>query len=315
MRTLIPVRKSDRAFTLIELLVIVLVLCLILAALLPSLARPRVNSRPLKDSTQIRGIHQGMVLWAQNNQDRYPIPSDIDKDNATIKLADGKDPESKNTTANIISIMIYNGYFSPELCVSPAEANADIRSYDGYQYSNPSAAANPTKALWDPAFVADFTTKGKVGGFSYAHGMPHGERLKDWSNTFGATEAILGNRGPEIASVAKKTNPKSAPTRLGSGTPGEVAINMKIKNSNTLVIHGGRTTWEGNIAYNDNHVNFETSMTPDNVEYHDGKNAWKDCLFFDEPDDVTPNRPGRNAFLGSFVKAGAKAGDWKTIWD
>jgi hypothetical protein len=34
------------------------------------------------------------------------------------------------------------------------------------------------------------------------------------------------------------------------------------KNSNTLLIHGGRTTWEGNIAYNDNHVNFETRPTP-----------------------------------------------------
>lgn len=315
MRTLKPVRKSDRAFTLIELLVVVLVVIILIAAFL-LLQRPnRHPVRHLKDSTQIRGIHQGMVLWAQNNQDRYPIPSDIDKDDATIKLAEGEDPESKNTTANIISIMIYNGYFSPELCVSPAEANADIRAYDKYQYSSPPAATNPAKALWDPAFTADFTSKSKSAtapsGLSYAHAMPHGERLKEWSNTFVETQPIVGNRGPEIASVAKKSKPSS----LGKGEAGEVTINMKIKNSNTLLIHGGRATWEGNIAYNDNHVNFETSMAPETVPYSDGKHFWRDCLFFEEPDDLTPNRPGRNAFLGNFIKAGAKASDWKSIWD
>ena len=37
--------------------------------------------------------------------------------------------------------------------------------------------------------------------------------------------------------------------------------------SNTLLIHGGRTTWEGNVAYNDNHVNFETRPDPETLPF------------------------------------------------
>ena len=42
------------------------------------------GGRLVKDSTQIRGIHQGMVLWAQNNKDQYPLPSVIDAHNDTV---------------------------------------------------------------------------------------------------------------------------------------------------------------------------------------------------------------------------------------
>ena len=37
--------------------------------------------------------------------------------------------------------------------------------------------------------------------------------------------------------------------------------------SNTLLIHGGRTTWEGNIAYNDNHITFETRPDPETTPF------------------------------------------------
>lgn len=287
-------RKRGRAFTVIELVVAVIVVLVLVAILLPAMAPSRCHGcRQIKDSTQIRGIHQGMVLWAQNNKDRYPLPSEIDAGNVTV-AEDG----AKDTTANIMSVLIYNGFFSPELCVSPAEANAAIKVMPDYSYSNPAKAVNPAKALWDPAFSTDFTG-GKSGYFSYAHMLPADERLKnDWSNTFDATRAVIGNRGPRIASM---TTGRKGRTYTPAGP-----------SSNTYLIHGGKSTWEGNIAFNDNHIDFVTRWDPETTTYKDaGGAAWSDCLFFDEPDDAA----ARNNYLGNFIKAGAAKTDFTAIWD
>lgn len=289
-------RKMRRGLTWVDVVVAVLLLGLIGVVLLSSMGRARGHGgRQLKDSTQIRGIQQGLILWANNNQDRYPLPSLVDKDGTTI----AGEADEKDTTANMVSLMIFNGFFSPEICVSPAESNGAIRIFDKYQYTDPSGATDPKKALWDPGFRADFTTG--EGNFSYGHAVLWGERKERWKadQSFDAGYAILGNRGPEIASVAKKKSPEVKPT----------LVNPK---SNTLLIHGPRTTWEGNIAYDDYHINFETSLAPEGVLYKDAeKKEWRDTLFLDEPDDPT----GSNAMLGIVVKSGKAREDWKLIWD
>jgi hypothetical protein len=128
--------------------------------------------------------------------------------------------------------------------------------------------------------------------------LPADERLAIWANTFKATEAALGNRGPEISGVKTTKRDRTFTTVLPS--------------SNTYLIHGGRTTWEGNIAYNDNHVNFETRIAPEATQYKDGSGVeWFDCLFFDEPDDPA----SKNNYLGNFVKAGTTKAEFRSIWD
>jgi len=286
--------KRRRGLTWVDVVAVVVVLGLIGVVLLPLVGRRTSHSAGhLKDSTQIRGVHQGMVIWAESHDGRYPLPSLADKGGTTIAGAD----DEKDTTANMISLMIFNGFISPDLCVSVAESNPAIRVFDKYQYTDPSGAADPKKALWDPGFRADFTTG--EGNFSYAHAVLWGERKERWRQSFDAGRPIIGNRGPEIAGVAKKKAPEVKPT----------LVNPKSK---TLLIHGPRDTWEGNIAYDDNHVNFETSLAPEGVLYKDAeKKEWRDTLFFDEADDPT----GLNAMLGIVVKCGKAKEDWKLIWD
>ncbi|MFZ4576503.1 MAG: type II secretion system protein [Phycisphaerales bacterium] len=254
--------RRKKGFTLIELLVVIAIIALLIGILLPALGKARAASRQLKDSTQIRSIHQAMILWASNNSDKYPIPSEVDRGHQT--LANGV----KDITRDIFSVLIYNGYFSPEICVSPAESNGNIKIYDHYQYSEPQAAAGDKKlAAWDPAFRAlntDSVRTGNLandpGGFSYGHTPTVRARRPKWSNSFLSTDAAIGNRGPAYTNSGSGATLSwtllNSTARTGGGT---TPIGL---GSNTLAIHGSRTSWEGNISFNDNHVTFETRPDP-----------------------------------------------------
>lgn len=262
---------------------------------------PRDTARQLKDATQIRNLIQAMVVFAMNNQDNYPLPSLLDRANHTVAEPGG----AKDTTANIISILVFQGTVSTELLVSPAETNPNIRVFNKYEFADPKSAVTPARALWDPALSADFTD-GNTGHISYAHLLPSGPRRAMWSNTFSTLEVALGNRGPEIASVTANSR-------------GMVTATPARDDSNTYRIHGGPDSWEGNIAYNDAHVAFERTygprVDPSTAKWptytdRDGKTI-VDTLFYDEPDDES----GANVFLGIFTKGGEKPSEFKAIWD
>jgi type II secretory pathway pseudopilin PulG len=281
-------------YTLADLLVVVIVLAIVGALLLPLVrpARP-IGSRQFKDSTQVRGIHQGMILFAQSNQDRFPLPSQLDAAGHTLP----GDAAAKDTTANIISMLIYQGFFSPELTVSPSESNPKIRVFGKYQYGDPSGTVKPRQALWDPAFAADFTAG--EANLSYAMTPMWSKERVETVTGFNSLQAVLGSRGPQIAGVTYNRAGEATPRRMNAG-------------SHTDLIHGGRDTWEGNISYGDNSVNFETVMMPERLKWKDrAGSAFGDVLFYDEPGDTTDT----NAFLGIFVNTGATKDQWRAIWD
>ncbi|HYE63651.1 MAG TPA: hypothetical protein VD997_16790 [Phycisphaerales bacterium] len=230
---------------------------------------------------------------SSTQNDSFVLPSWVDKVDTTV----AGDPSAKDTTANVVSYMIYNGFIGPELCVSPAETNPAIQINTTFQYSNPAAAVEPAMALWDPAFSVDFTN-GKVGNFSYAHLFPFGTRKIKWSNSFSATEPVIGNRGPRVSSVDYSSDPMRPQM-------------VYDRNSFTMAIHGPRRSWEGHVAYNDNHVDFETTLAPKASTFKKSSISFADCLFFDEPEDTDD----LNTLLGIFTTAGPANIDWTHIWD
>jgi hypothetical protein len=271
-----------------------------------ALAKARQAARQQKDASQLRGIHQGLVMWAQNNDDEFPLPSRVDKRNDTVR----EEGRAKDTTANIFSLMVANGLLTTEMFISPLEKNRNIRNYRNYQYDSPKAAVNPPKAYWDPAMRAGLTPDSR-GHISYAHLQPAGDRMKAWGNTLVGDQFVLSTRGPEISAVDQRPN-------------GSVVPRFANPQSITLQLLGDGEIWSGHIVGNDNHVQLAEDWYGDErlmgrvrpLDYRpryksEDAREWPDILFFDERDDPK----SANLFLSLFTRAGEAPKDYEAIWD
>jgi prepilin-type N-terminal cleavage/methylation domain-containing protein len=289
--------RHPRAFTLIELLVVIAIIALLIGILLPALGAARKIARQLKDGTQLKQIHTAMVVWAQSNQDDYPLPSRLDRAHITVANPGVGNEARKDTTRNIFSLLVFSGGLPTEIFYNPAESDGNIKVMDAYEYDSPTGVAVPAQAaqaLWDPRFrgtpadaaVAN-TAATDPGNFSYAHTPPFGKRRAQWSNSFSAVEAVLGDRGPcYTADAAQQWN------LLASSDYGDRSL--------TLLIHGSRTKWEGNSAFNDSHVEFIQRADPQNVTFSftglpQGQRTQPDCIFVNENDATRAAEGGNNA--------------------
>lgn len=315
------VRKDARkgGFTLIELLVVVSIIGLLIGILLPALSQARKAAAQVKDGAHLREVQRGLITFSGNNRDRFPIPSILDKLNYT-ETGGGtagqpttpgqlqNKQQQYDRTGAILSILIYNGYVSTEQLINPAEADGGIRADKDFQFQVVTQAQDPRQALWDPGFVGAYSNRDRfippmntgsttgpnqpdnptagsvsVGNNSYALQPLWGGRATSrfWSNTTDANTPIIANRGPVYTVPSNPLSNANALYQL-SPTPPGAGIG-----STTLLIHGGKKTWEGNIVWNDNHVSFETSPQPQTlrIDFAQGGQTYQvaDNIFADEP--------------------------------
>ena len=187
-------------------LVVGFIIPLLIGILLPALGAARNTARQMQNNTQIRGIHQGMVIYAQGNKTgggdgQYPGL------NRSGGLQDGR-------VAPRFKLMLDQNLFTPDYAISPAE--------------------NGNKQPW---------TSGPFTHKHYSYSMlsidQPGGRRAEWSETLNGMAIVLTDRN----TGANATQSASSPwTTQNSGD------------------------WRGGMAWNDNHVTFETDQVAD-TEY------------------------------------------------
>lgn len=264
---------NNRGFTAMEFIAIVLVIAggILLIAFLFTLRPTRTTQPRLSEQQVLLGIIQAFDVSVEFNDGIF-LPSEIDLNSTTVS----EHGSAKDTTANLVSLLIYNGLLPPTMLVSPAEVNRNIQEKMDYQYDEPDAAINPVLAMWDPSFSADFI--GGEGNISYALMPPVGARRALWNTNRPADTVMLGNRGPHTWK-----------------TDNGLEWNTE---SQTMLIWGPTDRWRGFVAFGDGHVEQLSSPL-----------IGDDHLFFDEPDRPT------NAFLGIWTTAGETMDDHTFIWD
>jgi hypothetical protein len=113
-----------------------------------------------------------------------------------------------------------------------------------------------------------------------------GARRPIWSNDFQANEAVIGNRGPAyVAKAGAGVSWQLAPARFAGASP-DTPVGV---GSLALGVHGTPAAWRGYIAYNDNHVSFETDASPLSTPFTfsglpSGSRRQLDNLFVNEND-------------------------------
>ena len=113
-----------RGFTLIELLVVMSIIALLIGVLLPALGAARNTARRTQSATQVRGIHSGMVAFAQNNLTQYP---GLNGKGALVDgLSASSTPGQGSVPAVRFSILLDDAYFSGEYMISPFEAKSAL---------------------------------------------------------------------------------------------------------------------------------------------------------------------------------------------
>lgn len=219
--------------------VLMLVVVLLIAILLPALGAARRTAQRMQNSTQLRDIHQGLVIAGQSNNSYYPgldskgnVLADGQADGfGTVYGFDGSG--DGDTVEARFWYLFENSYVMPDYAISPSEIDA-IYEWSG----GPVTSSHYSYAL--------LSIDGTPGGQPDAR-----ERGGEWKESVNSFAIMMSDRNISPSASAVPTS----------------------------IHDPGGSAWKGSMLWNDNHVGFEQTHLAAETKYGSGALNINDDLF------------------------------------
>jgi type II secretory pathway pseudopilin PulG len=262
--------RRSAGFSITDLLIVIVVIAAMLVMQIPTDAAARRTARRMQNSTQLRGIHQGLVIFGQSNKFFY-----VGVDSKGVILANDGNTTGNSGDGDTVQarywIMMRGDFFTPEYAISPSETN-NVTQYP-VRWDND---LNPvdTPVQWSREGVKHYSyamlgIAGDAGAVPAAQG-----RAMEWKETANTQAIVLSDRNTG-----------------------------RDANQGVQSIHtSDRGEWAGSVLWNDNHVGFEQTHNQFETKYGNGRlNVGEDFgdpadnLFAD--DAINDNQPGYDALM------------------
>ena len=249
---------KNKGFTLIELLVVISIIALLIAILLPSLAKAKELANRAVCSANVRGIIQSMVIYAQSNESQFPSvapPASASAYNNGVGTPTNGASTSAPAVINSIYtnsyhagnpmaclwLLVLNGQMTPKSFICPSDPIA----------TSPSAEFNSSQEYYSNfGMMGSATTGSTTGqGESYSIAYPwFGQQVGGWWNDNAASSDL-----PLVSDMAPADVTGSGNTNRITTTPQSNTYGPYIYNSGN---HGGDGQ---NVGFGDDHVTWETN--------------------------------------------------------
>jgi hypothetical protein len=268
----------------------------------------------MKDAAQIKAIHQTFIAFADQNNGTLPTPGLIDRKPDPIlgeNPATGPEDCRHNNSGALYSAMIAQHYFNTDIVIGPTEVNPVVVQDEDYDYNAYDPSAD---TYWDDEFhvkvsVAPGGTKG--GNASYAHMAFCGDRKRlKWRDSRAPGDPVIGTRGV-----------KHDEGEGGADDPMPLNDERYVK-SQTLLLHGSRKSWQGNMCFNDNHMEVLKHFYPQLTTFEPAKNPrgpQKDNIFAaefeDHPDGAYAEADAFVIIMRPTILCDSVSPDWDRLLD